>query len=247
VHYRVLPNVPSGNEAALRAIRQRRPERQQARRRPHPRPWRAATLPQTPPQGGAKGQQRAVSRSTSGMAKISSSDGAASPRRSARTSTSYFGNAGSGAGGSCRPGHQIRRIRLGRVHRHEQAIDRRMAGRDRERPNLRPLAGASVNPALIEARRRLEAERLGRQASRQVHVTLARPQLPGHCPRCGIDLNPCPFCSDELAGKRRPLAPSMSDPLHAIDVVRVPGACSLYSALSLERRRPPVAFWRRPE
>jgi len=71
--------------------------------------------------------------------------------------------------------------------------------------------------------------------------------LAGHCRRCGIDLDPCPFCASELAGERRPLAPSPSDPVHASDAGGVPGRAVRFSALTLERRRPPVAFWRQAE
>jgi len=70
-------------------------------------------------------------------------------------------------------------------------------------------------------------------------------RIAGHCSRCGIDLDPCPFCSDELAGRRRPLAPSPNDPLRATDAGGVPSSTrGRYSALAVERRRPPLALWR---
>jgi len=67
----------------------------------------------------------------------------------------------------------------------------------------------------------------------------------GHCRRCGIDLDPCPFCRSELAGERRPLAPSLNDPIRATDAGGVPSHNrGRYSALSQERRRPTLALWR---
>jgi hypothetical protein len=73
--------------------------------------------------------------------------------------------------------------------------------------------------------------------------------MTGHCVRCGIQgPSPCQWCQDEIEGKPRALAPLPTDPLAASQSGRIPGAIPMkFSALTSERRRPPLAFWRRPD